>query len=132
MALSSRSLPSRLARGEHLLEVDLVRLAAIDQPARRMGDDRDVRILECTEDAFGDLLARLILAVMDAGHDPIGFGEHIVRQVHAAFFEDVALDAFEHEEIVELAVELVDFLPLLAEPHRIEAVRHADALASGR
>ena len=60
-----------------------------------MGDDRDVRIFDCAEDAVGDLLARLLLAVVDAGDDPVGLGQHVVGQVHAAFFQDVALDAFE-------------------------------------
>ena len=35
---------------------------------------------------------------------------------------------FEDDEVVELAIELVDFFPLLAEPGRVEAVGHADAL----
>ena len=78
----------------------------------------DVRVFERAENAVGDLLARLLLAVVDAGDDPIGLGQHIVRQIHAAFFEDVALDAFEDREVVELAVEPIDFLPLLAEPRR--------------
>ena len=99
--------------GEDRVEVDGVRLAAVDQPAGGMGDDRDVRVLERAENAVGDLLARLLLAVVDAGDDPVGLGQHVVGQVHAAFFEDVALDAFEDREVVELAIERVDFLPLL-------------------
>ena len=115
-------------RREHLVEIDRIRLAAIDDPAGRMGDDRDVWILERAENPLGDLLARLLLAVVNAGDHPIALGQHIVRQIHAALFEDVALDAFEHDEVVELVVELVDFLPLFAEPGRVEAVGHAHAL----
>ena len=44
----------------------------------------------------GNLLARLLLAVMDAGHDPIGLGQHVVGQVEPAAFEDIDLDALEH------------------------------------
>ena len=46
-----------LGRGEDLLQVDRVRLAAIDQPACGVGDDRDVRILQRPENPLGDLLA---------------------------------------------------------------------------
>ncbi len=101
--------------GKNGFEVDGVRFAAADEAARGMGDDGDVWILERAEDAIGDLFARLLLAVVDAGDDPVGLGQHVVGQVHAAFFEDVALDAFEDREVVEFAVELVDFFPLGAE-----------------
>ena len=43
--------------------------------------------------AAGDLLARLLLAEMDAGHDPIGLGEHFVGNVEPAAFENIDLDA---------------------------------------
>ena len=121
LALSSSSLPCRAAAANDLIQIDGVWLAAVDQPAGRMGDDRDMRIFQRAENPLGDLLARLLLAVVDAGDDPIGFGQHVVGQVHAALFEDVALDAFEDGEVVELAVEHVDFLPLLAKPLGVQA-----------
>ena len=58
----------------------------------------DVRVLDRAEDPLGDLLPRLLLAVVDAGDDPVGLGQHVVGQVHAAFFQDVALDALEQRE----------------------------------
>ncbi len=80
LALSSSSLPRLAAVIKHGFEIDGVRFAAIDQPPGRVGDDRDVRILERAEDPIGDLLARLLLSVVDAGDDPVGFGQHIVRR----------------------------------------------------
>ena len=91
-----------IARGtEHGLQVNVVGLAAVDQPAGRMGDGRDIRIGQRSENALRDLLARLVLAVMDAGHDPIGLGQHVVRQVEAASFQDVDFNPFEHAEFVQ-------------------------------
>ncbi len=63
-----------------------------------------MRILQRAENPLGNLLPRLLLPVVNAGDDPIGFSQHIVRQVHAALFQDVALDAFEDDEVIELAV----------------------------
>ncbi len=61
-----------------------------------MGDRIDVRILQGAEHAIGDLLARLLLAEMDAGHHPIGLGQHFVGKVQPAAFENIDLDALEH------------------------------------
>ena len=55
-------------------------------------------ILQRVDDALGDLLARLVLAVVDAGHDPVGLGQHVVVQVEPALFQDVDLDSLEHRE----------------------------------
>ena len=46
-------------------------------------------ISERAEDAFGDLLTGLVLAVVDAADHPIGFSKHVVRQIHAAGLENV-------------------------------------------
>ena len=51
----------------------------------------------------GDLLARLLLAVVDAGHDPIGLGQHVVGQVEPAAFEDIDLDALQHGDAARAA-----------------------------
>ena len=61
-----------------------------------MGDGRNVGIGQGPDHAAGDLLARLVLAVVDAGHHPIGLGQHVVVQVESAAFEDIDLDALEH------------------------------------
>ena len=55
------------SRGKNCLKIDLVGLAAIDQPAGWMSDRVHVRIFDCAEDSFGNLPARLFLAVMDGG-----------------------------------------------------------------
>ena len=49
--------------------------------------------------ALRDLLARLVLAVVDAGHDPIGLGQHVVVQVESALLQNVDLDALAAREI---------------------------------
>ena len=60
------------------------RLSHVDQLARVVPDH--VR----AEDAVGDLVARLVLAIMDAGHDPVGLGQHVIGQVEPALFQNVA------------------------------------------
>ena len=79
-----------------------------------MGNGTNVRILERADHALRDPLARLILSVVYAGHDPIRFGQHGIRQVEPATLEDVHFDAFEHFEPAQFRVELVDLLPLAA------------------
>src|SRR5262245_24323418 len=94
-----------------------------------MSDDADVRILERAENAVGDLLPRLLLAVVDAGEDPIGLSQHVVGQIHAPFLQDVAFDAFEeYKASWQRLAELVDLLPLGQYAFGIEAPGHADAL----
>ena len=112
----------------HRLQVDLVGLPLQQHPAGGMGDRRDVRILQGLDHPAGDLLARLLLAVVDAGHDPIGLGQHVVGQVEPAAFENVDLDALEHRDAVEPLVELVDFGPLLPQPLGVQPVDHRHAL----
>ena len=81
----------------------------------------------------GDLLARLFLAVVDAGHDPIGLGQHVVGQVQPALLQDVALDALEHREAAaELVVQPVDLRPLGQQPLRDPARWPSSRAASGR
>ena len=53
--------------------------------------------------AAGDLLARLVLAVVDAGDDPIGLGQHVVGQVQPAAFENIDLDALEDRDAARAA-----------------------------
>jgi len=67
----------------HGVEVDLVGFRA--KSMRPVGWARPRRrVLQGVEHAAGDLVARLLLAEMDAGHDPIGLGEHVVGQVEPA------------------------------------------------
>ena len=66
------------------------------------------------------------LAVHRADHQ-IEPRQHLVRQVEAAVFEDVHLDALEQGDAVEFAVEAVDLVALPRQPQRIEAVRHGEA-----
>src|SRR5205085_5767684 len=107
----------------------LVRLALVEQPAGWMSDHRYVRIVKSTEDAVGDLLARLLLAVVDAGDDPVGLSEYVVGQVHAAFFQDVALNALEQGEAFgQRLAKAIDLLPLSEHPLGVEAAGHAHAL----
>ena len=40
---------------------------------------------------------------MDAGHDPIGLGQHVVGQVQPAAFENVDLDALQDGDAAEAA-----------------------------
>ena len=116
----------------HRVEVDLVGLSLEQHAAGRMGKARDVRIGQGAEHAAGDLLARLLLAVMDAGDHPIGLGQHVVGQVEPAALEDVDLDAFEDRDAVEPLVELVDFGPLLAGPARRPGRRPSTPASSDR
>ena len=86
-------MPKRTAAFEDSVKVDLIRFAAIDDSPRGMGDGRNMRIGQGIDDAFCDLITGLILAVVDAGDDPIGVGQHLVVEVETSAFEDVAFDA---------------------------------------
>ena len=103
--IKARACAGDIAAGERFLKVltpfvwrKHLDFAAIQDAARRMRDRGDGGILDRAQDALHDLVARLLLAVMDAGQHPIGLGEHFVRQVHAARFQNVALDAFQDDE----------------------------------
>ena len=63
----------------HPFHVDRVRIASVDQAARRVGQDVDSRVSKRADDSVGNLLAGLVLSVMDAGDDPIRFGQDVVR-----------------------------------------------------
>ena len=83
---------------DHRLDVDVVGWPAIDQPAGRVADHRHVRVLDRLDDPGRDPVAGLVLAVVEAGHHPVGPGEHLVGQVEASLLEHVDLDPLEHRD----------------------------------
>ena len=60
---------------------------------------------------------------------PVGFGEHVVRQVQAPAFQNVDLDSLEHAEACRAwRSERSISAHWREEPRAVEPVRHADAL----
>ena len=66
---------------EDRIQIDVIRLAAVDQPPGGVRDDRHMGVLNRLQQSLGDLLARLFLPVVNAGDDPLGLHiliEHIL------------------------------------------------------
>ena len=112
---------------KHGLEIDLERFATRDHSPGRMAQDRNVWVVQRVEHAAGDTIARLSLAIMHAGDDPIGFGQQIVGQIEPTLFEDVDLDALQHGNAAQPLVDLVDFGVLLSQLRLVEPAGHGDA-----
>ena len=92
-----------------------------------MGEQREVRMIHRAQDALGLFGARQVEAAVHRADHQIEPRQHVVRQVEAAVFQDVHLDALQQRDAVQLRIEAVDLVALLRELQRIEAVRHGEA-----
>ena len=63
---------------EHRLQVNIVALAARDQPSRGVADDVEVRVLHGLEHPSGDVLPE---PGMDGGHNDIQFSQQLIGKV---------------------------------------------------
>ncbi len=99
-----------------------------------------MRVLDRLEDPRRDAVAGLVLAVVQARHDPVGSREHLVGEIEAPLLEHVDLDSLEHDELRVLAavgtggrlqrlVEPVDLIPLGEQPRAVEPSGHRHSLA---
>ena len=127
MGVQFEHLPVVGRRPEHGFEVDLVGFSLVQEAPGRMGDGADARVLDRFDDAPGDSLSRLVLAVMDTCHDPISLGEDLVGQVEPAAFQNIDFNSLEDPEASEPAVDRVDFFPLAEKLIGIEPPGHGDA-----
>src|SRR5690606_27969219 len=93
-----------------------------------VADDVDVRVVDRRHEAFHDLLSRLFEPVVQYGNHPVRFGQNVIAQVHGGVFENVALDAAEDLDAADFRADLLDFLPVRAQPAGVEAVGHRDSL----
>ncbi len=100
-------------RLKHGLHIHVVGGPRAEQASCGMGDQIHVGIGECSHDAIGNLLSRLLLSVVYAGNDPIALRQDFVRQIQRAGFEDIAFDALQNTKVVRLgAVKAIHGLPL--------------------
>ena len=84
-----------------------------------MPNRMDMRIANGIEQAPRDLVARLALPVVDRRDHPVGFFEHVIRQVEPAIFQDIQLHAFQEGDAANLAGELIDGPPMLPQATRV-------------
>ena len=83
-----------LRRGlEHFVEVDLVAVAAEEQPAGGVAEHRHVRIRQSPADALRLLLFGQVEMAVDAGHHVVEAGQQLVVEIERAVGQDVALGA---------------------------------------
>jgi hypothetical protein len=72
---------------------------AADQPAGRVAENVHVRVVDRLETARRDRLAILALCAVDAGHDHIERGHHVVRQPQFAVGQNLHLAALQQPEV---------------------------------
>ncbi len=99
--------------GEHLIEIDRVRLALQQHPTRGVTEDREMGVVHGGEHAprhfvFGHAEARVDRS--DHEVEPV---EHVWSVVERAVRQDVGLDAFEHADAGDPGIHPVDFVVLL-------------------
>src|SRR5579875_4102548 len=111
-----------MRRPEQALHIQLIRSALFDEAAGWMAYNCDVPVVHCANHAFSLLITRQIELVVDGGDNDIEPCQDLIRQVEAAVGQNVNLHALEHCKIMELCVELVDFINLPGEPPGIQAV----------
>ncbi len=91
-----------------------------------MCDRGRVRVFDGAEQPVGNLLTRLVLAVVDAADDPVGLGQNIVGQIKFTVFQDIQFDTLQDGDPLHPFVQLIDFLPLLPQSFGVQPVGHGD------
>src|SRR5262249_37092117 len=90
-AVISIIVPGSARSLEHRLQIDLIPLAARQQPAGGVAEHRHARVAHRLDDAVRHLLARLLEIAVDARHHVVEARQQSVVEVEAAVEEDVAL-----------------------------------------
>ena len=111
------------------LEVELGRLAAVDQPRRGVAEDVDLRVLQGAQHALGLLRGRQVEAGVEGDEDEVEPGEHLVLEVERAVAQDVHLHRAQDADLGVAGAHLVDLLPLLAQAVGVEPAGHRQRLA---
>ena len=88
----------RGGRLEHGVPVEVEVVAGLDHPARRVGDDVDVRAADRVQRAPRELGARLAAGDVDRGDDEVEAGEEVVVVVEVAVRPHLELAAVEQPE----------------------------------
>jgi len=70
---------------------------------------------------------RQVEAAVHRAHHQVEPRQHCIRQVEAAVFEDVHLDALEQRDAVQFCVKAVDLVALARQLQRVESVRDGEA-----
>jgi hypothetical protein len=109
------------------VDVDRVGRALLDQAPRGVADDVDERVLDRADHPRGHRLAVERELRVDRRHDPVEFGEQLVRVVERAVREDVHLAAREQRDPVDLVRHLPHRRHVLLELVRRDVVAEAVA-----
>lgn len=119
------------ARGgvHHCVHVERVGRPAQQQPPRRVAQHVDVRVGDRLQQARGHLVAILIEGRVDRRDHHIEGGQAVVSEIERPVRADVAFDAREETDAVDLAVERADARRVLERPPFVEPVRHGERLA---
>ena len=108
------------------MQVDFVGLAFEQESARGMTEDVDVWILRGANQALSVVGLGLAEALMDAGHDHIKLGQHVIGQIEFARDQNIHFDAGEQPKIsaliLETFVDLFNLLDLIADTRLVQAV----------
>ena len=102
---------------EHLLDIDFVARPALELPPRHVTDDRRVSVGDRLQQAFRLGLSVELEPPVDARHNEIEAGEHVVGIVEGAISKNIGLDALQDPEVLpEFPVDPIDFAMLLLDP----------------
>ena len=112
--------------------VERQRVAAVDDPARRVRQHVDVRVLDGRQGPLRELLGGLVAAGVDAGDDDVEASEHLVGVVEGRIGPDLELGAVEDAERRELGVERERSRRAAPRRHRGAGRARRRATASGR
>ena len=75
-----------------------------------------------------DLLTRLILAVVNRGHNPIGLHQDTIGEIERTVFQDIDLDALKHLDIEIAGRQFLNSLPVGSEPRSVQSLGYRDPL----
>ena len=117
---------SRAGAIEHCGEVEFHRRPLVDEAATRVGEDRQVRMIERLQESLGLAAPGELKACVDRADDVVESGEHLVGQRQRPVLEDVDLDALQYRDAADR--ERVDRLGLARERRRVEAVGRTQEL----
>jgi hypothetical protein len=113
---------------EHLVEVQLDRLACADLPAERMRHAIDHAASDGPEHALRHLLLGKLELRVHGSVDPVQFGEQVLIQIQVAVLEDVDLDARQQSEALEPPVHFANRVGVFSQAVFVQPVGHMHRL----
>jgi len=117
---------------DHALEVKLVGLGLVHNPAGGMGEDREIRALESSEHSIRLPALGQVRALMDRTRGQVEATQQPFGQVKRAVLEDLDLRRLQQERVApKLVVETFDLVELLAQTLPAKAVGTCGPVGDG-